>query len=160
MRYIPSPSRSTVDPVLGRKRGAPPPSKPMRMMSRSCSTLLCLRLWSRAEGVPSGLPFMKTAVPGTRAGEKASRFSRKEATGTEVIRSRLVEDLPPPFPGGHQGEHDGRHQEGEPAAVGHLEDVGAEEGKVEDQKAAAQQQRQPAAASSSDGRRRRRRAGW
>ena len=32
----------------------------------SCSTLLCLRLWSNASGVPDRLPDMKIAVPGTR----------------------------------------------------------------------------------------------
>ena len=35
-------------------------------MTRSCSTLLCLRLWSSEGGIPSADVVMKTAVPGTR----------------------------------------------------------------------------------------------
>ncbi len=37
----------------------------VRIMTRSCSTLLCLRLWSKATGVPLGFPAKKIAVPGT-----------------------------------------------------------------------------------------------
>ena len=38
----------------------------VRMITRSCSTLLCLMLCSNAEGTPLVVELMNTAVPGTR----------------------------------------------------------------------------------------------
>ena len=58
-------------------------------MTRSWSTLLCLRLWSSACGTPSLAVVMNTAVPGTRSAELAADLTNT-VIGIATSLSRLI----------------------------------------------------------------------
>ena len=60
------------------------------MITRSCSTLLCLILWSNALGTPAVWLAMKMAVPGTRVALFLALLA-KISTGRAIslIRSRI-----------------------------------------------------------------------
>src|SRR6266513_6161027 len=62
----------------------------VRNTTFSCSTLLWARLWTSAGGVCSAVPYMNTAVPGTRSGGSAAR-SEERRVGKEC-RSRWSPD--------------------------------------------------------------------
>src|SRR5436190_23127512 len=55
----------------------------------SCKTLLCVRLSTSAGGVPSALPYMNTAVPGTRVGGSAARSASNSLSGTRSEERRV-----------------------------------------------------------------------
>ena len=62
--------------------------------------------------------------------------SRKSSIGSAFALDERRQPRPPLLPGGHEGVDHDRHGEREPAAVRDLEQVGAEEGEVDDQEAA------------------------
>src|SRR5213082_2141445 len=98
----------------------------VRNTTFSCSTLLWARLWTSAGGVCSAVPYMNTAVPGTRSGGSAARSASSILRGS-LLQHALAQDLAPAFPGRHQQEDDRRDRQGDPAAVAKLQHVRGEE---------------------------------
>ena len=82
--------------------------------------------------MPSAAVVMKTAVPGTRVALAAADLM-KIAAGIAASFIRLIISLPAPRPGGEQGEGDEADQQREPAAVGHLGQIRAEIGDVDEE---------------------------
>src|SRR5213592_3172815 len=100
----------------------------------SCKTLLWVRLSTNAGGVPSALPYMNTAVPGTRIGGSAAISASSIFTGERLLGDASREDFAPALPcRHHEIQRDGDHQ-GHPAAVPDLERVRGQEREINDQK--------------------------
>ena len=104
-------------------------------ITRSCSTLLCLRLCSSAPGTTSAAPARNTAVPATRSGVLSAR-SRNSLERQGPLRMSLQMHAPAQAPGVHHHEHGGRDGERQPAAFDDLERIGGEEGEIDQSQAA------------------------
>src|SRR5262249_11046814 len=104
----------------------------LRMMLRSCSTRLCLRLCISAVGAAVGSPVRNTAVPGTRWGGLASSLRTSHSSSASFFRearTRLAD--PRPQPGttmvmtSAKDDGDGQRQ---PSPLLNLEHIGRQEG--------------------------------
>ena len=69
----------------------------VRNTTRSCSTLLCLRLCSSACGTRFGVDVRNTAVPSTRAGGDASMLWMKRSSGIASSARRRISSERPRF---------------------------------------------------------------
>ena len=115
----------------------------------SCSTLLCLRLCRSAAGAVSGSLVRKTAVPLTRCGGLFSSIRTSSSKGTSILRV-FSNRIRVPFTQVHMStmKHAGDDQR-HIAAVQDLQQVGDEEGEVDEQEGAcisagvSRTQRQP-----------------
>ena len=104
----------------------------VRNTTRSCSTLLCFRLCSRACGTPSGV----AGEEHRRARRPASaamlrRLWMNRSSGIASAVRRFDQHRAPALPGRQHDEHDDADREREPAAVGDLDRVRREEREVD-----------------------------
>ena len=104
-----------LDPPLAGTKGTSS-IRTVSSMTRSCSTLLCLRLCSSACGTPVIDVVMNTAVPGTRAALVAADLMNT-SIGKRGLGHPVDHQLAALGPGGEQGEGDGADQQREPASL-------------------------------------------
>ena len=105
-----------------------------RVSTRSCSTLLCRRLCSQRRRRAARLRRHEdrgARHPGGRLPFDVARGTWR--SGWPATSSRSATIRRPGLPGGHHREEDRADHQRQPAAVGDLQRVGAEEGEVDGQ---------------------------
>ena len=111
--------------------------------TRSCSTLLCLRLCIKAVGATLGSLVRKIAVPGTRVGFDFASIADQFADRDGVAMGLYGQQMRAANPGPHHDHRASREQQRHPAAILDLHQIGREEGEIDREEAGDQQNRGP-----------------